>query len=256
MPQIKQLNLLANKKVYFISDIHFGIPDEEESKAREQKVCQWLEVIKKDAQYLFLLGDIFDTWMDYKKVIPRGQIRFLGKLAELSDAGVQLIYFTGNHDLWTYDFFEKELHAKVFHEHKSFEIGKKIFHVGHGDGIGPGDIKYKIMKAVLRNPFCRYLYRQLHPDLGIRIASFFSRLGPKHKYKDLQYLGDEKEYQIIYAKEMLQKTHIDYFIFGHRHIANDFPLTTKSQFINLGDWINYDTYAEYDGEKAQLKSYL
>lgn len=227
---------------YFASDFHFGIPDYKSTRQRELEVIAWLNEIKATAAYLFLLGDVWDTWLEYKQVIPKGTTRFLGKLAELSDAGVKIIFFTGNHDLWTRDYFTKELNIEVLHKHTTFKINEHSVHLGHGDGIGPGDKKYKVLKSILRNKFCQFLYRNVHPDLGFRIASYLSKKGPKHKYDNLAFLGEDKELQILYAKELLQKQHIDYFIFGHRHIPNHLPIGAKSYYINLGDWLSYKTY--------------
>ncbi len=254
--QLKHISLQEGKKIYFASDFHFGIPNEKASRERELLICNWLDYIKKDAQQIYLLGDLFDAWMEYKKVVPRGFTRFFGKIAELSDSGIEIIVFTGNHDLWMRDYFQKEFGIAVFHTVQTIKINDKTFHIGHGDGVGPGDKFYKLLKAFLRNPFCQFLYRQLHPDFGYRIAEYFSQKGDKHKYEDLQFLGEDKEYQVLYAKEMLQKEHIDYFIFGHRHILLDLELKGKSQFINLGDWISYNSYAHFDGSKLELSRYL
>lgn len=249
------IQTVAQKSIIFCSDFHFGIPDEKESIERERRVCAWLDANKESTSHIFFLGDIFDTWMEYKRVIPRGNIRFLGKLAELSDLGIKMFFYPGNHDLWVSDFFPKELGIELIHNPVNLAINDKIVHIAHGDGVGPGDRKYKIMKAVLRNPICRFLYRQLHPDLGIRIASYFSRLGPKHKYEQIQFLGENKEFQILYAKELLSKYHIDYFVFGHRHIPNYIPLNENSTYINLGDWLIYNTYARFHENKLTLEEY-
>lgn len=250
----RSIEIPAGKYAYFASDFHFGIPDYETSLAREREVCMWLDQIKPSAEYLFLMGDVWDTWLEYKKVVPKGTTRFLGKLAALSDAGVHIIFFTGNHDLWTRDYFTQELNIEVIHEHSTFKINQSSVHLGHGDGVGPGDKKYKLLKAVLRNKICQFLYRNVHPDLGFKIASFLSKQGPKHKYKDLEFFGEDKELQVLYAKELLQKQHIDYFVFGHRHIPNHLPLGAKSHFINLGDWLSYKTYARL-GETMELLTF-
>lgn len=247
MPSVdRKIEVPNGKSVYFASDFHFGIPDEETSRLREREVCQWLDSIKHDAHALFLMGDVWDAWMEYKLVVPKGTIRFLGKLAELSDSGIQIFIFSGNHDLWMRNYFQQELGAEVVHEHQTFQINGKLIRLGHGDGIGPGDRQYKILKAILRNKTCQWIYRQLHPDFGLRIASYFSRLGPKHKYDDLEFLGEDKEFQLLYAKSLLEQDHYDYFIFGHRHIPNTIALNERSNYINLGDWISYKTYLKFD----------
>jgi len=225
----------------------------EASRKREEKVCAWLDEIKKDASHIFLLGDLWDTWLEYKKVIPKGSVRFLGKLASLSDAGIKITIYSGNHDLWTRDFFQTELGVELRHIHETISINGQLIHLGHGDGIGPGDHRYKFLKAILRNPICQFFYRQVHPDLGIRIASFFSRRGPKHKYENLEFMGEEKEFQMLYAKEILEEEDVKYFVFGHRHIPNFLPIGDAATYVNLGDWLSYNTYAVWSDGTMELK---
>lgn len=251
------MELPKGKKVYFASDFHLGIPDRATSIEREKRICHWLDEIKHDAALLYLVGDIFDTWFEYRIVIPRGYTRFLGKLAELSDNGLRIEVFTGNHDLWMLDYFTKELNIPVHHHPITLEInGKKLF-IGHGDGLGPGDHGYKVLKKVLRSNISQWLYRRVHPDTGVGLAEWFSRLGPKHAEGIIkkEFLGREKEMLVQFGLETLKTEHFDYFIFGHRHIAIEYPLTPTSTYINLGDWIVYDTYAVFDGEKAKLVYY-
>ena len=251
------MELPKGKKVYFASDFHLGIPDRATSIEREKRICQWLDEIKHDAALLYLVGDIFDTWFEYRNVIPRGYTRFLGKLAELSDNGLRIEVFTGNHDLWMLDYFTKELNIPVHHQPITMEInGKKLF-IGHGDGLGPGDHGYKVLKKVLRSNISQWLYRRVHPDTGVGLAEWFSRLGPKHAEGIIkkEFLGREKEMLVQFGLETLKTEHFDYFIFGHRHIAIEYPLTPTCTYINLGDWIVYDTYAVFDGEKAKLVYY-
>lgn len=249
---MQEINLQAGKKIYFASDFHFGIPDYQSTRTRELLVCSWLDEISEDAQLIFLMGDLFDSWMEYKKVVPKGHIRFLGKLAELSDKGIQLIVFTGNHDLWMHGYFEQELNATVYKTPQTFNISGIKFHLAHGDGLCALERKYRLMKSVIHHPFSQFLYRQLHPDLGLRLADYFSRLGPKHKYQDLEMKNDSQEYQILYAREFLTHTTVSYFIFGHRHIPVIMPLTEHCTFVNLGDWISYNTYAVFDGTNVVL----
>lgn len=251
------MQLPKGKKVYFASDFHLGIPDREKSLAREKRIVQWLDEIKADAALLFLVGDLFDTWFEYKNVIPRGFSRFMGKLAELSDAGLQIEAFTGNHDLWMRDYFKEELGIPVHHQPIIREINGKRFFIAHGDGLGPGDHGYKILKRVLRNSFSQWLYRRVHPDTGVGFAGWLSRLGPKHS-PDMpakKFLGPEKEMLVQFCLETLNNEHFDYFIFGHRHIAIEYPLPQSSLYVNLGDWLQFDSYAEFDGEKLKLKYY-
>ncbi len=247
--------LQAGKKIYFASDFHFGIPDHASSREREDRVCAWLHQIKQDAQQIYLMGDLFDVWMEYKTVVPKGTVRFLGKLAELHDAGIDIIIFTGNHDLWMHGYFEAEIGAKVYTHPQTWQLGEKLFHLAHGDGVCKQEKKYRLLKSLLHNRASQWIYRLLHPDLGIRMADYFSRLGPKHKYKELAHKPDDQEYQLIYACEVLQTQAIDYFVFGHRHIPLQKKLTDQCTFINLGDWISYDTYAVFDGIKTSLEKY-
>lgn len=250
------MQLPQGKKIYFASDFHFGIPDHATSVEREKRLCRWLDEIKVDAHHLYLVGDLFDTWFEYKNVVPRGYLRFLGKLAELRDGGLPIEVFTGNHDLWMRDYFQAELDIPVHHSPITASFNGKKFFVGHGDGLGPGDTGYKLLKAVLRNPVSQWLYRRVHPDTGVGLASWFSRLGPKHADSPVkEFQGAEKEMLVQFCLDTLNKEHYDYFIFGHRHLALEFPLPQDSLYINLGDWIRYDSYAVFDGSSLKLKYY-
>jgi UDP-2,3-diacylglucosamine hydrolase len=250
------MDLPEGKKVYFASDFHLGIPDRESSLAREKRICNWLDAIKADAQELYLVGDLFDAWFEYKKVVPKGYTRFLGKLAELSDAGLHIEAFTGNHDLWMRGYFQDELGIPVHHAPIERTFNGKKFFVAHGDGLGPGDHGYKLLKGVLRHKVSQWLYRRVHPDTGVSMAEWFSRLGPKHDTgEEKPFLGPDKEWLVQFALDKLKAEHIDYFIFGHRHIAIEYPLNDKSVYINLGDWIRYNSYAVFDGKDLRLQYY-
>lgn len=249
------MDLPEGKKIYFASDFHLGIPDRETSLARERRLCNWLDEIKKDAAHLFLVGDIFDAWFEYKKVVPKGYTRFLGKLAELSDSGLKIEAFTGNHDLWMRGYFQEELNIPVHHQPIRRVFNGKSFLIAHGDGLGPGDHGYKILKKVLRNRLSQWLYRRIHPDTGVGMAEWFSQLGPKHSVEDDPFLGPEKEWLVQYALEILKLEHVDYFIFGHRHIAIEYPLPNDSLYVNLGDWIHYNSYGMFDGKDLKLEYY-
>jgi UDP-2,3-diacylglucosamine hydrolase len=248
--------LTAQKKIYFASDQHLGAPTSEKSKEREKKLVRWLDSVKADAEAIFLLGDLFDFWFEYKTVVPKGFVRVLGKLAEIKDSGIPIYFFVGNHDLWMNDYFEKELNIPVYHEPKEFTFSGKTFLIGHGDGLGPGDYGYKRMKKVFTNPFCKWLFRWLHPDLGVRLAQYFS---VKNKLisgeEDVAFLGEEKENLIQYCKQVLATKHYDYFVFGHRHLPMTLPLEKNSEYVNLGDWISYFTYGVFDGEFLEIASF-
>lgn len=244
------------KKIYFSSDNHLGAPTAEASKPRELKFISWLDEVKKDAAAIFLLGDLFDFWFEYKTVVPKGFVRVLGKLAEIKDSGIPIHFFVGNHDLWMHGYFEEELNIPVYHNPKEFEFNNKRFFVGHGDGKGPGDKGYKRMKKVFINPFSRWLFRWLHPDIGVRLAQ---HLSVKNKLisgdEDKQFLGDENEWLAQYAKRKLETKHYDYFVFGHRHLPMEIKVGDHSTYFNLGDWINHYTYGVFDGSTFELKEY-
>ena len=245
-----------SKRIYFASDQHFGIPSPRESLLREKKFIQWLDEVSMDAGSIFLLGDLFDFWFEYKKVVPKGFVRVMGKLGELRDRGIDIFFFVGNHDLWMTDYFEKELNIPVYHHPKEYVFNKKRFLIGHGDGLGPGDKGYKRMKKVFTNPISKWLFRWLHPDLGVQFAQYLST---KNKLisgaEDVNFLGEENEWLAQYAKRKLELKHFDYFLFGHRHLPMEISIGKNSTYINTGDWITHFTYAVFDGEKLELKKF-
>ena len=245
-----------NKKIYFLSDFHLGAPNATDSLLREKKIIRFLEEIKTDAAQIFIVGDLFDFWYEYKKVVPRGYVRILGKLAAITDAGIPVHFFVGNHDMWMKDYFQQELNIPVYFEPVNFKFNGKKFLVGHGDGLGPGDKGYKFIKQLFRNKACKWLFGVLPPALGMGIAHYFSRKSRAQTGQtDEKFLGEDKEWLIIYCKQLLQKEYYDYLIFGHRHLPIDFALTEKSRYINLGDWIKYFSYAVFDGQNLELKYY-
>lgn len=250
------MHLTDNKKIYFLSDFHLGAPNHAESLKRERQIVEFLDSIKYDAAQIFIVGDLFDFWFEYKYVVPKGFVRILGKLAELSDMEIPLTFFTGNHDMWMKGYFEQELSMSVFHEPNLFEFSGKKFLVGHGDGLGPGDHGYKFIKKIFRNKICQWLFGAMHPSWGISIANYFSKRSRLATgSSDQHFLGEDNEWLIQYCKDELKKAHYDYFVFGHRHLPIDFTLKENSRYINLGDWINYNSYAVFDGEKMELKYY-
>lgn len=247
---------LPQNKIYFASDQHFGAPDAASSKIRETLFINWLDSIKHDAKVLFLLGDLFDFWFEYKKVVPKGFIRVLGKIAELKDSGIDIHFFVGNHDLWMDDYFKTELGIPVYHKPQVFTFNDKVFYIGHGDGLGPGDKGYKRMKKVFTNPFSKWIFRWLHPDIGVRLAQYLSTQNKLISgEEDVVFLGEDQEWLVQYAKQLLQNKYFDYFIFGHRHLPMEIKLNNTSTYINLGDWVSHFTYGVFDGEKLALKSF-
>ncbi|MDB5190642.1 MAG: UDP-2,3-diacylglucosamine diphosphatase [Segetibacter sp.] len=251
------MEVSAGKKIYFLSDFHLGAPDYKSSLEREKRIVSFLSAIQPTAAAIFIVGDMFDFWYEYKLVVPKGYVRLLGKLAQLTDAGIPVHFFVGNHDMWMRNYFEQELGIPVYFEERKFTFNNKRFFIAHGDGLGPDDNGYKLMKKVFRNRFCQWLFGVLHPSMGIGLANYFSRKSrQKTGSSDEVFLGEDKEWLIIFAKEKLAKEHFDYFIFGHRHLPLDFKLSNTSSYINLGDWIKYFTYAEFDGNIVELKKWV
>ena len=248
--------MAAAKNIYFLSDFHLGAPNAAESLLREKKIIRFLDEIKLQAAAIFIVGDLFDFWYEYKRVVPKGYVRILGKIAELTDAGIAVHFFVGNHDMWMKDYFQTELNTAVYFEPQEFAFSGKTFLIGHGDGLGPGDKGYKFIKKIFRNRFSQLIFGALPPSVAIGMADYFSRKSRAKAGKtDEVFLGEEKEWLVIYSKEILKQKHIDYFIFGHRHLPLDISLTEKSRYINLGDWIKYFSYAVFDGDHLLLEYY-
>lgn len=242
-------------KIYFASDFHLGSFPQEHSRKREKLIVSWLESIKKDAKELFLVGDIFDFWFEYQTVVPKGYIRFLGKLAELSDMGIKITLFKGNHDMWMFGYLQEELGATIIDNELEIERNGKRFYIHHGDGLGPGDKKYKFLKKIFRSSFCQWLFARLHPNLGIGIATKWSKHSRLANNEDEKFLGRDKEWLIQYAETVLAQKPIDYFVFGHRHLPYQLDLSPTAEIVNLGEWINYHTYAVWDGQTLTLEKW-
>lgn len=252
--QSLSVNINQGQQIYFASDLHLGAPNASQSLQREKHFVKWLNEIEKDAAALFLVGDVFDYWFEYKHFVPSGYVRLLGKLANMVDAGIQLFVFTGNHDLWMKNYFEKEIGAKVFFNPIELNCGEVKMLVGHGDGLGPGDYGYKWMKKVFTNPICIWLYQQLHPDFSYKIATFFSRRSREKQLKNGadDFNGIENEWLYQYAQKKLKTNFYNYFIFGHRHLPLNEAVTSQSNYINLGDWINHYSYAKFNGQTLKI----
>lgn len=264
MIRMQTIALKPNQKIYFASDFHLGTPSHEESLKRERKIVRWLTHIQADAQVIFLVGDLFDFWHEYKTVVPKGFVRFFGKLAELSDAGIQIVIFTGNHDLWMQDYFQNEFNIRVIHQPIKILISSAnssnncLLFIGHGDGLGPGDYGYKFLKKVFRNPVCQWLFRQVHPDLGIRLATLWSRQsrGANIAKNEEHFLGEDRELLFQFCQKTEATQHHDYYIFGHRHLPLTLPIGKQSSYINLGEWFSGNChYAEFNGERIELKQF-
>lgn len=245
------IDLASNKKIYFLSDLHLGAPNYEKSLAREQKIVRFLQAIETDAQAVFLVGDVFDFWFEYKHAVPKYFVRFFAQLIHLKEKGIKVYMFSGNHDLWLKDYLQQELGVTIFHERVFLQSNGRSFFLAHGDGLGPGDLKYKLLKRIFTNPVCVWLFRWLHPDIGIRIAQLWSR----HSFTDPAtevFHGEDKEWLIQYCKRKLEQQHYDYFLMGHRHLPMEIKLNPKSIYINLGDWLVHNSFVIFDGKNVTL----
>jgi UDP-2,3-diacylglucosamine hydrolase len=247
------------KKTYFASDFHLGIDARLTSLDRERLICRWLDSIADDAEAIYLVGDVFDYWFEYKTVIPKGFSRILGKLAELRDANIPIYFFTGNHDMWMFRYLTDEMGIPIYREPIVREINGKRFFIGHGDGLGPGDYGYKFIKKVFANPVCQWAFARLHPNFGLGAMHFFS--GKSRAAQDpsveMQFLGEKDEWLLIFANETIQQQpDIDFFVFGHRHLPIDWALkNNKSRYINLGEWLNFNTFGVFDGTDFSLQAF-
>jgi UDP-2,3-diacylglucosamine hydrolase len=247
---------MANKKIYFLSDFHLGAPDYSSSLEREKRIIRFLDEAKKDADEIFILGDIFDFWFEYKHVVPRGFVRLLGKLAELTDSGLPVHVLIGNHDMWIFDYLPKETGVVIHREPIRRTWNGIECYIGHGDGLGPGDHGYKFIKRVFRSRLCQWLFARLHPNFGMGMGHFWSGTSRKKSYEnDRKFLGTENEWLAIYCRDMLKSEHFDIFVFGHRHLPMDIQLNDKSRYINLGDWISNFTYAVLEDDRFLLKKH-
>ena len=258
--RIKARKVANRDQIYFASDLHLGAPDPQKSLIREKHFVRWLDEIEPNVAELYLLGDVFDFWFEYKRAVPKGFVRILGKLAELSDQGVKIHLFSGNHDLWYSDYLESEIHAQIYKEPVIKEIFGKKFYLAHGDGLGPGDHGYKIMKRIVVHPISKWLFARLHPNFGIGLAHLFSRMGGDHNYQnpedvEVRHKGQD-EYLYSHSKKILQEhPDIDFFIYGHRHVLIDDEFAPDTRIIILGDWIQYFSYLVVNEEEVQLKVY-
>jgi UDP-2,3-diacylglucosamine hydrolase len=251
------LTLDSGKKAFFVSDFHLGAPSYIESRKREQLIVRWLdEVVAPQAHYLFLLGDLFDFWFEYRRAVPKGFVRFLGKLAEINDKGVKLWFFPGNHDMWVDDYFSVELGMRIHRRPLSLQIAGKRFYIAHGDGLGPGDKTYKKLKKVFESRWGRWIFRQIHPDTGIALACYFSsRSRAQHAADDKHFLGED-EWLWQYAQEIDKHSPHDYYLFGHRHLPLDLPVGDRgARYVNTGEWLSDYTFAVFDGESLSLETY-
>lgn len=244
----------AGKQIYFASDIHFGEPDYETTRERERLLIQWLEEVRPNASAIFFVGDTFDFWFEYDHVIPKGCTRFLGKLAQYCDEGLPIYVFTGNHDLWMRDYLEQEIGVRIFRDRVHLDYGARRLFIAHGDGLGPGDVKFKLLKKVFQSRFCQWLFKWLHPDIGIKIARLWSGRS-RDSHDDSKFKELEEEWLVRYSKRKLEEAHFDYFVYGHRHFPVVHPIGKNANYVNLGDWIVHNTYAVLTEHELTLHKY-
>lgn len=245
------------QKVYFCSDFHFGIPDRESSFVREEKLIRWLNEVKKDASAIYLMGDLFDFWFEYKTAIPKGYVRLLGKFAELTDVGISVHLFRGNHDMWAFDYLQQEIGIQLHRDPEIVTLGDKLFYLAHGDGLGPGDHGYKLIKKIFQSPVNQFLFRWIHPDWGMRLGLYWSR---KSRYANMSKDNIEQHdidlvnsRLVVHSLEVLkQHPNIDFFVYGHCHVPLEIKLTDNCKQLSLGDWIINFSYAAFDGNELKL----
>jgi UDP-2,3-diacylglucosamine hydrolase len=252
---MQSIQIPDNKKIYFLSDAHLGLPPKEKSLEREKLLTRWLDEIRNDAYAIYLLGDIFDYWFEYRKVVPRGFTRLLGKIAEITDSGIPVYFFTGNHDVWVFDYLPSEIGIEVFRKPLIIEMNGKKFFIAHGDGMGHYEKGYKIIKSIFTSPVLQWLYARIHPNASITFAHWWSKHSRLSKDAFLPFLGEEKEFQVLFSKDILKKEHFHYFVYGHRHLPLDLTIGENSRLICLGDWFYNFTFAVFDGKDMELKAY-
>jgi UDP-2,3-diacylglucosamine hydrolase len=240
------------KNIYFASDFHLGSPNYKESRIRENRIVRWLDAIEPTCSELFLMGDVSDFWFEYKTVVPKGFIRLQGKLASMSDVGIKIYFFKGNHDMWVNDYFTKEMGIQIISDEFEMVRGGKSFYLHHGDGLGPGDYGYKLLRKIFRNPICQWLFSLLPPTIGMGIANGWADQSRAVSAKEEVFMGTDNEWLAIYAREQLQRKHYDFFVFGHRHLPLNLNVAPNSVYVNLGEWINFSSYAVFDGNALTL----
>lgn len=270
------------KKIYFLSDAHLGSWGIEHGRTQERRLVRFLDGIKHEAKAVYLLGDMFDFWHEWRYVVPKGYTRFLGKLSELADMGVEVHYFIGNHDIWTYGYLEEECGVTLHREPATVELYNKVFYLAHGDGLGDPDRQFRLLRRVFRNALCQRLFSMLHPRLSMWLGMSWAKHSRMKRVRQVtaaqggakgtafngtqtvtfnssgepEYMGENREHLVVYTKEYMH-THpdVDYFIFGHRHIELDLMLTGGKRMMIIGDWISQFTYAVFDGEHLLMAEY-
>jgi len=247
------------KPIYFISDAHLGSWAIEHRRMQERRLVRFLDSIKEKAGAVYLLGDMFDFWFEYRYVVPCGYTRFLGKLSELTDMGVEVHYFIGNHDIWTYGYLEKECGVILHKKPLTTEMYGKVFFLAHGDGLGDPDPKFRFIKSIFHSRVCQRAFAAIHPRWGVWLGQTWAKHSRLKRPggEEPPYMGENKEHLVLYTKRYIQyHSNVDYFIYGHRHIEVDLQLTRKARMIILGDWISHFSYVVFDGEHLFMEQYI
>ena len=247
------------KNIYFLSDAHLGSRALQHTRQQERRLVRFLDEIKPKAEAVYLLGDMFDFWFEYGTVVPKGYTRFLGKISELTDSGVEVHFFTGNHDIWAWEYLVEECGVVLHREPMTLSIADQTFYIGHGDGLGDRDLKFRFIRTIFHNRLCQRMFRWVHPDLGVAFGlrwAKHSRL-THGEGGEPPYMGEDREPLVLFAKEYLHShPDVNYFLFGHRHIELDLMLTHQCRLLILGDWISQFTYAVFDGERLYMENYV
>ena len=247
------------KPIYFLSDAHLVSWAIEHRRMQERRLVRFLDSIKEKAAAVYLLGDMFDFWFEYRYAVPRGYTRFLGKLSELTDMGVEVHYFIGNHDIWTYGYLEKECGVILHKKPLTTELYGKVFLLAHGDGLGDRDPKFRFLRSIFHSRFCQRAFAAIHPRWGVWLGQTWAKHSRLKRPggEEPPYMGDNKEHLVLYTKRYIQyHSNVDYFIYGHRHIEVDLQLTRKARMIILGDWITHFSYVVFDGEHLFMEQYI
>lgn len=242
-------------KIYFVSDVHLGAPALKDNHEREKKFVKWLSSVSADAQMIFLMGDIFDYWFEYRKVVPRGFTRVLGKIAEITDNGIPVHFFTGNHDIWVFDYLPAETGVMVHYDPLIIELMGKKFFLAHGDGLDRNDKGYLFLKKIFKSRPLQWLYARLHPNFAVALAQKWSKTSRLSKKLHGPEFDVEKEGMFHFASSLVEKEHFDYIVLGHRHRLVNVPVKDKARFILLGDWIKTFSYGVFDGNTFELKTF-
>ncbi len=240
---------------YIASDFHLGVDARLTSRERERQIVRWLDDCARDADAIYLLGDLFDFWFEYRRAVPRGYVRLLGKLAELRDGGLPIYVFTGNHDMWLFDYFPEELGIPVYREPVVRDLHGHRCLLGHGDGLGPGDHGYKRLKKLFAARWSQWLFARLHPNSGIALADYFSGSSRRHQPEtEARWLGADEEWLVAYAeRKVAHDPALDFCLFGHRHLPVDHLLSNgRSRYINTGEWMNFNSYARINEAGLEL----